>query len=188
MKRLAVLLLVLTVSAGANAYVPPRPLLIGSDFGSYGFKFLPRGVSDADASARESWGELFMLQPDGRLKTLWKRKLVNTPSRILISPRGQVVTLDNWAGYGSPRHAVVIYDLTGRVTADLNFSQVVPNAKDCPACDSMDGPFLSWNYQPKWVFYGNDVHLALRDGKGRGPNINLVTGKFKTLWNGKPRP
>ncbi|MDL2344880.1 hypothetical protein QOL99_12060 [Deinococcus sp. MIMF12] len=188
MKRLALILLALTVSAGATSYVPPRPLLIGSDFGIYGFKFLPRGVSDASASARESWGELFMLQPDGRLKTLWKRRLVNTPSRILISPRGQVVTLDNWAGSGSPRHAVVVYDLNGKVTADLKFSDVVAAPDACPRCFSMDGPFLSWGFAPKFVFYGEDVHLALRDFQGKGPSLNLVTGKLKTVWNGQPRP
>lgn len=180
MKRLAALLLALTVTAGANSYAPPRPLLIGSDFGGYGFKFLPRGVNDATASARESWGELFVLQPDGTLKTLWKRKLVNTPSRVLISPRGQVVTLDNWAGDGSPRHAVVVYDLKGKVTADLKFSDVVPDARACPRCGSMDGPFLSWGYTPKYVFYGGEPHLALRSPTGKGPTINLVTGKLKT--------
>ncbi|WP_104990202.1 hypothetical protein [Deinococcus sp. NW-56] len=188
MKRLASLLLALAVSAGANSYVPPRPLLIGSDFGSYGFKFLPHGVNDANASARESWGELFVLQPDGTLRTLWKRKLVNIPSRVLISPRGQVVTLDNWAGSGSPKHAVVIYDLQGKVTADLKFSDVVPAPDACPRCQSMDGPFLSWGYTPKFTFYGEDVHLALRNPQGKGPSLNLVTGKLKTLWNGQPRP
>lgn len=188
MSVLAGLLAAIPTQAQANSYLAPRPLLVGSDYGSYGFKLLPRGVDESRASARESWGELVQLQPDGTLKTLWKRRLVNTPARVYLSPRGQVVTLDNHAGYGRPRHAVVIYDLQGRVTADLSFAQVVPNAADCRACGSMDGPFLSWGYQPKWVFYGNDVHLALRDDRGQGPTINLVTGKLKTLWNGGPRP
>lgn len=187
MKRLASLLVALTVNAGASSYASPSPLLVGSDFGSYGFKFLPRGVNAAQASARESWGELFVLQPDGSLKTLWKRKLVNTPARILISPRGQVITLDNWAGSGSPKHAVVIYDLKGKVTADLGFSDVVPDAGACPRCGSMDGPFLTRGYTPKFTFYGEDVHLALRDAAGKGPAINLVTGKLKTSWNGRER-
>lgn len=69
----------------------------------------------ATASARASWGELFQLQADGTLKTLWKHNLVNTPGRILISPRGHVVTLDNWAGHGSPAHAIVIYDPQGKL-------------------------------------------------------------------------
>ncbi|WP_146009631.1 hypothetical protein [Deinococcus planocerae] len=188
MRPLTLLLAGLTTVAQANTYAPPRPLLVGSDSGSSGFKLLPRGVDDARASARESWGELVQLQPDGTLRTLWKRRLVNTPARVYLSPRGQVVTLDNHAGYGSPRHAVVVYDPGGRVTADLSFAEVVPNASGCRACGSMDGPFLTWGYQPKWVFYGNDVHLALRDKDGRGPTINLVTGKLKTLWNGQPRP
>lgn len=187
MRPLSVLLVALFSLAGANTYAPPRPLLIGSEYGSYGFKLLPQGVNDATASARESWGELVQLRPDGTLKTLWKRRLVNTPARVYLSPRGHVVTLDNHAGYGSPRHAVVIYDLRGKVTADLSFAQLVPDPTDC-RCASMDGPFLYWAYRVDWAFYGEDIHLALRDDQGRGPSINLVTGKPKTLWNGKPRP
>lgn len=147
-------------------------------------------MDSGTARAKEGWGELVQLQPNGNFKTLWKRKLLNTPSRILISPRGQVVTLDNWAGYESPRHAVVIYDAKGKVVADLNFSQVITNPKSCPRCNSMDGPFLTSGYTPKFFLYGNgdEWYLLLRDEKGQGPTINLQTGQFKTKWNGETRP
>ncbi|MDO4246037.1 MAG: hypothetical protein Q4C89_08450 [Deinococcus sp.] len=144
MRRLALTLLAaLFPFAAATSYAPPRPSIVGTDYGSYGFKFLPQGVDKATASARASWGELFQLQADGTLKTLWKHNLVNTPGRILISPRGHVVTLDNWAQEGSPAHAVVIYDPHGKLVADLKFSQVVTDPKACPRCGSMDGPFIT---------------------------------------------
>lgn len=190
MRRICLILLAASLSVvSANTYVPPRPLLVGSDFGDYGFKFLPRGVNTSSASARESWGELVQLQADGSVKSLWKRQLVNVPSRILISPSGHVVTLDNWAGAGSPAHAVVIYDPSGRVVADLSFSQVITRPGACPACMSMDGPFLSRQYQPKFNVYGsgNGWFLALRNAAGQGPTISLRTGQFKISWNGQPR-
>jgi len=156
-----ILLATLLSMASANTYAPPRPLLVGLDFGNYGFKFLPRGVNPSSASARESWGELVQLQADGSLKSLWKHRLVNVPSRILISPSGHVVTLDSWAGAGSPAHAVVIYNPSGRVVADLSFSQVITRPGACPACMSMDGPFLSGPYRPKFNMYGNGWFLVL---------------------------
>lgn len=191
MRRLALTLLAaLLPFAAATSYVPPRPLLVAADWGDYGFKFLPQSVNNASASARASWGELFQLQADGTLKTLWKHGLVNTPGRILISPRGHVVTLDNWAGHGSPAHAVVIYDPAGKVMADLKFSQVVTDAKACARCGSMDGPFLTWGYTPKFTSYGNqdEWFLVLRNDKGKGPTVSLKTGKLKTVWNGKKQP
>ncbi len=184
MRRLALTLLAaLFPFAAATSYAPPRPLLVGTDYGSYGFKFLPQGVDRATASARASWGELFQLQADGTLKTLWKHGLVNTPGRILISPRGHVVTLDNWAGHGSPAHAVVIYDPQGKLVADLKFSQVIPDAKACPRCgaQSMDGPFITGGYKASFTSYGtaDEWFLVLRDEAGKGPSISLKTGKLK---------
>ena len=54
-----------------------------------------------------------------------------------------MVTVDNWAGYGSPKHAVVIYDQKGKVTADLTYAQVMRGLPPCTECGSMDGPFLT---------------------------------------------
>lgn len=176
--------------AAANSYVPPRPLVVAADWGDYGFKFLPQSVNNASASARASWGELFQLQADGTLKTLWKHALVNTPGRILVSPRGHVVMLDNWAGHGSPAHAIVIYDPHGKLVADLKFSQVVTDPKACPRCGSMDGPFITGGYRASFTSYGNadEWFLVLRDDKGKGPTVSLKTGKLKTVWNGKKQP
>lgn len=180
LRRLLFLLAAALPIAAANSYAPPRPLFIGSEYGAYGFKFLPRGVTARTARARDSWGELVELQADGSLKGLWNHQLVNVPGRIVISPRGDVVTLDNWAGVGSPAHAVVIYNRSGRVVADLSFSQVIPQAAACPRCQSMDGPFLTGVYQPKFTAYGQEWFLLLRDAKGHGPTISLSTGRLKT--------
>ena len=182
-----ILLAALLSVASANTYAPPRLLLVGLDFGDYGFKFLPRGVNASNARARECWGELVQLQADGSLKSLWKHRLVNVPSRILISPSGHVVTLDSWAGAGSPAHAVVIYSPSGRIVADLSFSQVITRPGACPACMSMDGPFLSGQYRPKFNMYGDGWFLVLRNTGGQGPTISLTTGQFKTSWNGQAR-
>lgn len=181
-RRLFLLLASLVGMASANSYGPPYLKLIGSDWGGYGFKFLPQGVSQEKASARSTRGELFQLQPNGTLKTLWKRSLVNTPSRVLISPRGHVVTVDNWAGYGSPKHAVVIYDQKGKITADLTYAQVMRGSPPCDECGSMDGPFLTGGYRKiDFTSYGNqdEWFLMLRDARGKGPTISLKTGKLK---------
>ena len=184
MRLLPLALSALLGVAAANSYAPPRPLLVGSEWGGYGFKFLPQGVNPASASAKATRGELVQLQPGGSLKTLWKRALVNTPSRVLLSPRGHVVTLDNWAGYGSPKHAVVVYSPQGKVTADLTYAQVMQGSPACNACQSMDGPFLSWGYQKiDFTSYGNgdEWFLILRDAKGKGPTLSLKTGKLKQM-------
>ena len=191
MRLSALVVTALLCAAHANSYVPPRPMVIGTEFGSeYALKFMPQQVNRATARAKESWGELVRLQPDGTFKTVWKRKLVNTPGRILVSPRGQVVTIDNWAGYGSPQHAVVIYNLTGKVVADLSYAQVVPNPKSCPRCNSMDGLFLMNAYTPRLFLGGNgdEWWLLLRDEKRQGPTIDLKTGQPKTKWKGETRP
>lgn len=185
LRRFCSLLLVgLLGSASANSYVPPSPLLIGSSWGAYGFKFLPQGVSSGTPFGKATRGELFQLQSDSSLKTLWKRTLVNTPSRILISPRGHVVTLDNWAGRGSPNHAVVIYDQKGKVTVDLTYAQVMRGSPPCNRCSSMDGPFLTWGYRKiDFTSYGlgDEWFLILRDEQGKGPTISLTTGKLKQM-------
>lgn len=181
--------------AHANSYAPPRPLFVAGKWSDYGFKFVPQKVTVSTASAQSATGELVQLQTDGTLKTLWKRPLVNVPSRILISPRGHIVTLDNWAGYGSPKHALVIYDLKGKVTADLTYEQVMRGSPPCPKCQSMDGAFLSWGYAPSeggkidFTTYGqqDEWFILLRDAQGQGPTISLRTGEFKTNWNGRPR-
>lgn len=183
MRRLSLTLLTaLLPFATATSWVKPSPKLVATEYGSYGFKYLPKTA----AGAQESWGELFQLQTDGTLKTLWKHSLVNTPARVLVSPRGQVVTLDNWGGQGSPAHAVVIYDPVGKVVADLSYSRVL-NGSTCARCGGADGPLLNLAYTPKFTSYGNqdEWFLLLRDEKGVEPTISLKTGKLKTEWNGK---
>ncbi|WP_278911786.1 hypothetical protein [Deinococcus wulumuqiensis] len=185
MRRFALTLLAaLSPVAAATSWVKPTPTLVATDYGSYGFKFLPKAVGGS--SAKESWGELFQLQADGTLKTLWKHPLVNTPARVLIGPRGHVVTLDNWGGENGTMHAVVIYDPTGKVVADLNYSQVTSGFA-CARCNAAGGPLVTLAYTPKYTSYGNadEWFLLLRDDKGRGPTISLRTGKHKTDWNGK---
>jgi len=98
-----------------------------------------------------------------------------------------MVTLDHWAGIGSPSQAVVIYLSLGRVTVDLSFSQVVFRPGAGPACMLMDGPFLSGPYQPKFNAYGGEWFLLLRNACGQAPAINLTTGQFKIRWNGRER-
>ncbi|WP_230285890.1 hypothetical protein, partial [Deinococcus sp. 23YEL01] len=97
------------------------------------------------------------------------------------------MTVDNWAGRGSPKHAVVIYDQKGKVTADLTYTQVMRGSPPCNECSSMDGPFLSWGYRKiDFTSYGSgdEWFLIFRDEQGKGPTISLTTGKLKQM----PRP
>ncbi|THF68623.1 hypothetical protein E7T06_15640 [Deinococcus sp. Arct2-2] len=161
-------------------------MLIGSEYGSYGFKFLSQNVDQSTAFARAAYGELVKMLPDGTLKTVWKRELPNIPLKVLLSSDGHVVTIDNHAGYGQPKNALVVYGLKGQILANYSFNQLGLKPEDCRACYLLDTPFLIGGFKAKWVYY--DVpHLALRDENGKGPTINLVTGKLKTNWNGQER-
>lgn len=161
-------------------------MLIKSEFGSYAFKLSPRNVDQATASARTTYGELVQMSPNGSLTTIWKRKLPNFPGKVLISPRGQVVTLDNYAGNGDPKNALVVYGLSGQPLAHYTYAELFPNCQSCGGSYGMAAPYLTSKYTATWAYY-DVIHLALRDGNGKGPTINLVTGKLKTNWNGQER-
>ncbi|UQN05734.1 hypothetical protein [Deinococcus sp. QL22] len=186
MRRLIPLVLGLSLTASATSWLPPQPMLIGSDYGNYAFKLLPQNVDQPTASARTAYGELVQMSPNGTLKTVWKRQLANLPAKVMLNSGGQVVTIDNHAGYGQPKNALVIYGLKGQVLANYSFDQLVPKPADCRACYLLGEPFLMAGFRIKWAYY--DVpHLALRDENGKGPTTNLVTGKLKTNWNGQER-
>ena len=161
-------------------------MLIGSKDGSYAFKLLPQNVDQATASARSTYGELVQLLPNGTLKMIWKRKLPNFPAKVLISPGGQVVTLDNYAGNGEPKNALVVYSAKGQTLAQYTYRDLFPTCQLCGGRAGMAAPYLATQFKATWTYY--DVsHLALRDENGKGPTINLVTGKLKTNWTGQER-
>ena len=175
--RLATLLLftVLPLSSGqADSWAKPYPrLFTGSNSAvTYGLKLLPN-PQKPNAPAT---GELFRLTASGQTPVVWRSVLRNHPLEVYVSPRGDVITLDTYAGDSSGRHALVIYGRAGQVLADLSISEVVPG--DNRIVSTASGRFLSRVFQGKFVYY-DKPYFALRDARGQGPVFDLDTGKRK---------
>ena len=162
--------------AHADTWAEPSPRLFASDIGpvAYGFKVLPTSPTFETSAT----GELFRLAPDGMTPTVWRGMLRNLPLNAYITPRGQVVTVDTYAGDRQGRHALVIYDPKGKVLADLTYAEVVRGKVEHPRFQvgGISGPFLSQAYAVKFT-YESKLLLAFKDAQGRGPVFNPETGK-----------
>jgi len=97
--------------------VPPEPKLFASMYGNFAFKTLP------DGSVSE--GMLLTLDAQAKEKVIWRAKLLNIPSRAIITENGKyVITLDSWRSIGF-EHCLVIYGEKGKVIADYKLEDLL---------------------------------------------------------------
>lgn len=90
---------------------------VARTFASADGSILFRVVPASDESGHCS-GRAYRLGDEGKAETMWEAKLVVCPSRAFVSNSGEVATVEShehkWGD-----HAVVVYDATGAVQADL---------------------------------------------------------------------
>lgn len=167
--------LVLFSASSATNWGPPTPRIFSSSYSAskYGFKLLPQLGKEARSPAT---GELFQLNDNGELKSVWRTKLLNNPMHVYLSPEGQVMTLDSYAAF-SAEHALVIYNKQGKVLSDYTFSQVAPG-REFEANISMGAPLLSGIFKPEVTYLGSGGAFFVLRGKGKNTLVfNLTTGK-----------
>ena len=108
-------------SLSADSWVGPYPRIFAPWTGNRGFKVVPPKAPTLNAQAV---GTLFIVNDDGTDKIVWQTPLVNIPMYALVEPDGKyVITFDTYAHLGY-EHALVIYDATGKVIADLKLEDL----------------------------------------------------------------
>lgn len=119
------LALVLSSVARADKFPagPPEPKLFASIYGNFAFKTLPEGSVSIDPRNGQivgtSEGVFFTLDENAKEKVIWRAKLVNIPSRAIVTENGKyVITLDSWRSTGFD-HCLVVYGEKGKVIADF---------------------------------------------------------------------
>src|SRR5262245_48772935 len=110
-------------TASADTWAPPAPRLFVSQWGTHGFKVLPK------RSLRTSTGILFTVTDDGNDLVIWSDTLVNLPHRVFVSEDGKrVVTVDTYARLGY-EHSLVVYGDRGKVVADYKLEDLLNEDK-----------------------------------------------------------
>ena len=139
-QRTITLVFILFFDPGVNSVLsdirmPPPPRVFSSRDGRVSMMVLP---NPDDAVDHPSTGNLFRLNTDGTMETIWKKKLINNPDRIVIynghvapnslKPSGikrdtYVVSIGTWGRVN--QHPVVIFDGKGKLIRDFNLSDLV---------------------------------------------------------------
>lgn len=140
----ALAMLLVPLSAGADSWLPPREQVYVSDDGSWQLTVTPRPIRGAlpyfqdKVDGRDNpgapigapdhpVGQLLHRTSDG-WKAAWRAPLVNdvAPVRALVSSDGRVVTFDNWHSAGYGEDVVVMYGRGGQVVRSMGLEDFLP--------------------------------------------------------------
>jgi hypothetical protein len=113
----------------ADEWMWPTPQVFSASSGSYALRTLPPPPSKSlpgPSPFGRAQAVLFKPGADGKDVAIWKRELVNTPYRAVVSDDGKfVVTFDTWGRVGFA-HSLVIYGEQGRLIADYELDALFP--------------------------------------------------------------
>jgi len=116
----------LTSAVGArdDSWAVAEPPIFASESGGRGLKVLPVEV-ERGQMATKATGVMFGLNKDGSDKVVWRRPLVNLPSRAYISAsQGHLVTIDTYANLGY-EHVLVVYGPKGKMLVNYDLRDLL---------------------------------------------------------------
>jgi hypothetical protein len=169
----AVCLLVLASPLWArDCVVPAEARIFASEQGGHIFRV-------ARAEGNRSEGTLIEIQDGFRERRVWRARLLNTPSQVIVAGgRHSVITIDTACRFGA-EHSVVVYGADGRVVADLNLERLltVEELGD-RILHSPDGRF--WAEKAQFGFDQRMENFMITFQWGRSISIHLKTGQIES--------
>lgn len=146
-----------------------------SQNGVYGFKIFPPAKADERRPTNEWMGDLFSVQPNGSLKSVWTKRIVNIPMEVRLSDDGHVVTLDTYANLGYA-HSIVVYGKEGQVLGDYALEQILSRSD---IANHVDKTVSSrwWRNGAEYEFISKDI-FVIKLQWGKRVEVNLETGKI----------
>ena len=119
---------VLSGPARGDSWAPPRPSVFASDFGSYWVKTFLNDPRTATVTLYTYDKNLALERADGmrefREKAIWSQNVGYIPARLLVSNRGWVVGVNQYAHPGYT-HSLVIWDPEGDQLGDYKLEDLL---------------------------------------------------------------
>lgn len=103
----------------ADEWAPRRAAVFADPHGTYVARVSPSPAGAADLS-------LLRVAPEGNHECVWSVTLPYTPERAVVSSRGTLATLNQYARPGY-RHSVVIWNSHGHTVCDYSLDDLLPS-------------------------------------------------------------
>lgn len=156
--------------------IAPHPYIINSAQGYFSMKYLPDNSHPLPPTCI-----LFTLLSKGRERTLWKRRLINTPQQITIEDtwlQPIVVTVGNakfLPHSDNFDHFLVIYNSEGKIVSDFNLDDLLTPEEKASFPTKRD--VVEWMYGVEYKIGQGEVSIHLKSG--RFIKISGRTGKIE---------
>lgn len=178
MRSLALACLLVATTVAADSWLPPQPRAWHDAGPTRVVEVFPAGSRHGDARSARAFVYAVTANGPRTARLVWQGPLANdkAPVEAIVTPAGELVTLDNWGARGHT-HAVVIYDRAGKRLRAYAYNELLlPDSvrqrvrRSVSSIYWLEGAVFTYHARTRSLLIGYAegwIALSLADGKQR---------------------